>query len=31
VVEAMQESGIDISGNATKSVAQMLSAGSHFD
>ena len=31
VVEAMAEVGIDISGNATKSVADMLRSGGHFD
>ena len=31
VVEAMAEEGIDISGHATKSVAQMLASGQHFD
>ena len=30
-IKVLSEIGIDISGNATKSVAQMLSAGSHFD
>ena len=31
VVEVMAEEGIDISGNATKSVADMLQSGQHFD
>ncbi len=31
VIEAMAEEGIDISGNATKSVAQMIASGQHFD
>lgn len=31
VVEAMAEEGIDISGNATKSVADMIATGQHFD
>ena len=31
VVEAMAEESIDISGNATKSVADMLQSGQHFD
>jgi arsenate reductase len=31
VVAAMQEIGVDISGNPTKSVAQMIERGPHFD
>ena len=31
VVAAMEEVGIDISGNKTKSVAELLNAGHHFD
>jgi arsenate reductase len=31
VVEAMREAGIDISGNATKSTAEMLQQGHQFD
>jgi len=31
VVEAMQEVGIDISGNRTKSVSEMLESGRRFD
>ncbi len=31
VVTAMAEVGIDISGNKTKSIAEMLAAGHHFD
>lgn len=31
VVEAMAERGIDISGNATKSVADMIGSAQHFD
>ncbi len=31
VVEVMAEEGIDISGNATKSVADILASGQHFD
>ena len=31
VVEAMAEEGIDISGHATKSVADILQSGQHFD
>jgi arsenate reductase (thioredoxin) len=31
VVEAMREAGIDISGNRTKSVADMIGSGARFD
>ena len=31
VIEAMAERGIDISGNATKSVAEMIQSARHFD
>jgi arsenate reductase len=31
VIEVMQQSGIDISGNATKSVADILQSGQQFD
>lgn len=31
VIEAMQETGIDISGNQTKSVEEMIRSGLHFD
>jgi arsenate reductase len=31
VVEAMRETGIDISGNKTKSVSDMIENGRHFD
>ncbi len=31
VVEAMQESGLDLSGNKTKSVADMIQSGMNFE